>query len=599
MVCLRLRKDGLCISVPFLYCRGIELGVGRFTVWLLTYPPSDELERKGRKRSSIWYLRSKEIENPFGFWIGNAVTSKLVHLQLPSSLQKKLVKGREKPEEEEEDFVRLFNIMILNRKKKHFPFELWLFPVICRLISVCLAADSRIYEVGLFCGTKTPPANTSYIPYFTQEMQVLSQLVSAHHWGHYAVNATVPIYGLAQCREDLSLDDCLFCFAVSRTRLPHCLPAVSGRLYLDGCFLRYDDYNFFNESTDPARDKVNCSSTVASDGGAAEARKAGFNSSVGELLENVTKSAVSKGGFAVGEVKGVYGLAQCWETLSSDGCRACLEKAADEVRGCLPSSEGRGLNAGCFLRYSTTKFYNDGSQNSSGSSKTGAIIAIALGTAAFLMFSFFAGYACYVRFKRLKQERYNLGQVSASFSRSGLKFKYETLEKATDYFNPSKKLGQGGAGSVFKGTLPSGETVAVKRLFFSTRQWVDEFFNEVNLINGIQHKNLVKLLGCSIEGPESLLVYEYVPNNSLDQSLFDKEKAPSLSWKQRFDIIVGTAEGLAFLHGGSEIRIIHRDIKSGNILLDENFAPKIADFGLARCFGPDKSHLSTGIAGTL
>lgn len=101
-----------------------------------------------------------------------------------------------------------------------------------------------------------------------------------------------------------------------------------------------------------------------------------------------------------------------------------------------------------------------------------------------------------------------------------MNFKYETLEKATDYFNPSRKIGQGGAGSVFVGTLPNGQTVAVKRLIFNTRQWVDEFFNEVNLISGIQHKNLVKLLGCSIEGPESLLVYEYVPNKSLDQFIF-------------------------------------------------------------------------------
>lgn len=107
---------------------------------------------------------------------------------------------------------------------------------------------------------------------------------------------------------------------------------------------------------------------------------------------------------------------------------------------------------------------------------------------------------------------------------SGLNFKYEVLEKATNYFDNSRKLGQGGAGSVFKGTLPDGRNVAVKRLFFNTQGWVDQFFNEVNLIRGTEHKNLVKLLGCSIEGPESLLVYEYVPNRSLDQILFGKEK---------------------------------------------------------------------------
>ncbi|GFP98945.1 cysteine-rich receptor-like protein kinase 42, partial [Phtheirospermum japonicum] len=182
---------------------------------------------------------------------------------------------------------------------------------------------------------------------------------------------------------------------------------------------------------------------------------------------------------------------------------------------------------------------------------------------------------------------------------SNLNFKYETLEKATNYFDLSRKLGQGGAGSVYKGTLPNGKTVAVKRLFFSTRQWVDEFFNEVNLISGIEHKNLVKLLGCSIEGPESLLVYEFVPNMSLEHYIFDNNKVRILSWKERYNIIVGTAEGIGYLHGGCEYRIIHRDIKNSNVLLDENFEAKIADFGLARCFAADKTHLSTGIAGTL
>lgn len=113
-----------------------------------------------------------------------------------------------------------------------------------------------------------------------------------------------------------------------------------------------------------------------------------------------------------------------------------------------------------------------------------------------------------------------MGLLSNSFNKSGLKYKYETLEKATNYFDISNKLGQGGAGSVYKGTLPNGDVVAVKRLFFNTRQWVDEFFNEVNLISAIQHKNLVKLLACSIEGPESLLVYEFLPNKSLDHFLF-------------------------------------------------------------------------------
>lgn len=125
-------------------------------------------------------------------------------------------------------------------------------------------------------------------------------------------------------------------------------------------------------------------------------------------------------------------------------------------------------------------------------------------------------------FSPASPENNNLGHISSSISKSSLNYKYETLEKATDYFNSSRKLGQGGAGSVFKGILPNKKVIAVKRLIFNNRQWVDEFFNEVNLISGIEHKNLVKLLGCSIEGPESLLVYEYLPKKSLDQFIFGK-----------------------------------------------------------------------------
>ncbi|XP_058188201.1 cysteine-rich receptor-like protein kinase 42 [Rhododendron vialii] len=494
-----------------------------------------------------------------------------------------------------------------NWKLKKPPHLNWVLLPFLSLLTLSLS-DPRIYEAALLCGpTATaaaaappPQKNFSYIPAFVKEMELLSQQVYTNNWGHTAVNSTgvIPIYALAHCHDDLPHTDCLLCYAVARTRLPHCLPALSGRVYLDGCFLRYDRYDFFGESVDPVRDSVNCTDSGRRGGGVA--RGAEFNSSVGDLIDNVTQTAVANGGFAAGEVKGVFGLAVCWKTVSSAGCRDCLEKAANDVRDCLPGGEGRGLNAGCYLRYSTHNFLqNEAGNLHQGESATGFIVAIALAATTFFMFSLFAIYACYVRLPRLKQERNNLGQISASFNKSSLNFKYEALEKATDYFNPSRKIGQGGAGSVFKGTLPNRETIAVKRLFYNTRQWVDDFFNEVNLISGIQHKNLVKLLGCSIEGPESLLVYEYVPNKNLDQFLFDKDKSQNVNWKQRLDIIVGIAEGLAYLHGGSETRIIHRDIKGSNVLLDENLAPKIADFGLARCFAADKSHLSTGIAGTL
>ncbi|KAK1569170.1 hypothetical protein Q3G72_033386 [Acer saccharum] len=386
-------------------------------------------------------------------------------------------------------------------------------------------------------------------------MQTLAKLITNTHFATFHVNITPvvpPIYGLAQCHQDLSQTDCLLCFAASRTKLPRCLPSFSGRIYLDGCFLRYDNYSFYHESTSPLIDSVTCSSqnsTVVS--------RNTFLESVGYAVGNVTKIAAAEGtggGFGAVSVNGVYALAQCWESVGRDGCRECLEKAGKAVRGCGVKTEGRGLNAGCYLRYSDYKFFNYGdeeTQQNHGYSRLGSTIAISLATFAFVVLFFFAAHIVYTRLSKIKEHN-NFGLVSTSSSnKSYLSFKYETLEKATDYFNPSKKLGQGGAGSVYLGTLPNGKTIAVKRLIYNTRQWVDEFFNEVNLISKIQHKNLVKLLGVSIEGPESLLVYEYVPNKSLDQFLFDKNKTKHLNWKQRFNIIVGAAEGLAYLHEGT------------------------------------------------
>ncbi|KAL3630998.1 Cell division control protein 2 [Castilleja foliolosa] len=150
-----------------------------------------------------------------------------------------------------------------------------------------------------------------------------------------------------------------------------------------------------------------------------------------------------------------------------------------------------------------------------------------------------------------------------------------------------------------RGVLPDGREIAVKRLFFNNKHRAANFYNEVKMISSVEHKNLVRLLGCCCSGPESLLVYEYMPNKSLDRFLFDSSKGKGLSWMKRFEIIVGTAEGLVYLHENTKARIIHRDIKASNILLDSRLRAKIADFGLARSFQEDQSHISTVIAGTL
>ncbi|MED6124975.1 hypothetical protein PIB30_064018 [Stylosanthes scabra] len=163
-----------------------------------------------------------------------------------------------------------------------------------------------------------------------------------------------------------------------------------------------------------------------------------------------------------------------------------------------------------------------------------------------------------------------------------------TIAIATSHFSISKKLGEGGFGPVYKGTLTNGQEIAVKRLSHSSGQGPNEFINEVKLIANLQHRNLVKLLGCCIHGDERLLIYEFMPNRSLDCFIFDQAKRSLLHWDQRFQIIRGIARGLLYLHQDSRLRIIHRDLKTSNILLDQNMNSKISDFGLARTFGGDQ-----------
>ncbi|CAI0546118.1 unnamed protein product [Linum tenue] len=174
-----------------------------------------------------------------------------------------------------------------------------------------------------------------------------------------------------------------------------------------------------------------------------------------------------------------------------------------------------------------------------------------------------------------------------------------TIMTATDNFSLQNKLGQGGFGPVYKGKLPEGREVAVKRLSRSSGQGLVEFRNELILIAKLQHRNLVRLLGCCIHGEEKMLVYEYMPNKSLDAFIFDESKMEVLDWNKRFIIIEGIAQGLLYLHKYSRVRIIHRDMKASNILLDEDLNPKISDFGMARIFRTNDIEANTNrVVGT-
>ncbi|XP_058094797.1 G-type lectin S-receptor-like serine/threonine-protein kinase At1g11410 isoform X2 [Magnolia sinica] len=170
---------------------------------------------------------------------------------------------------------------------------------------------------------------------------------------------------------------------------------------------------------------------------------------------------------------------------------------------------------------------------------------------------------------------------------------------ATDDFSESNKLGEGGFGPVYKGTLRNGKQIAVKRLSRNSGQGIEEFKNKVALIQQLQHRNLVRILGCCIQGEEKMLIYEYMQNKSLNYFIFDRTRRVLLDWRKRFDIIIGIARGVLYLHHDSRLRIIHRDLKASNILLDDEMNPKISDFGMARIFKGNQTQGNTNrVVGT-
>ncbi|KAK1425443.1 hypothetical protein QVD17_20795 [Tagetes erecta] len=180
-------------------------------------------------------------------------------------------------------------------------------------------------------------------------------------------------------------------------------------------------------------------------------------------------------------------------------------------------------------------------------------------------------------------------------------FTLRQIKAATKNFDPSNKLGEGGFGAVYKGQLVDGTIIAVKQLSSKSKQGTREFVNEIGMISALQHPNLVRLYGCCVEGNQLSLIYEYMENNCVSRALFGRDKVSKakLTWPVRLKICLGIARGLLYLHEESQLKIVHRDIKTSNVLLDKKLNAKISDFGLAKLNDDGNTHISTRIAGTI
>ncbi|WMV16214.1 hypothetical protein MTR67_009599 [Solanum verrucosum] len=430
---------------------------------------------------------------------------------------------------------------------------------------------------------------------------------------------------IAQCRGDVQLQVCRDCINnATRKILEVCPYKKSAFGYYESCQLRYSNESIIGTVlTNP---KNILYST-------ANASNPDFMEDVRTLLESL-RSQASQGGkkkYASNSTRGpdfqtIYALVQCTADLSAESCINCLSAGYRTLPNC--ECYGKiGLRyrmPSCKFQYEISLFFNQlpteappplsppplpsslplqppppppPSGEDDKTNRTVIIISVSTVTVVILVVCI-----TLIMMRRRKRKLVkNIQSIHGDDITTAESFQYDfsTIRAATDNFSSDNKLGQGGFGPVYKGKLPNSQEVAVKRLSSDSGQGDLEFKNEVMLVARLQHRNLVRLLGFCFDGTERLLIYEYVPNASLDHFLFDPVKRRQLDWERRSKIIGGIAKGILYLHEDSRLRIIHRDLKASNVLLDEEMNPKIADFGMARLFTLDETQGNTSrIVGT-
>ncbi|XP_062088348.1 cysteine-rich receptor-like protein kinase 44 [Humulus lupulus] len=393
------------------------------------------------------------------------------------------------------------------------------------------------------------------------------------------------VYAIGLCRGDAKPDDCRSCLNDSTHLLPDICPKQKEAVgWYDTCMLHYSNRSMLGSPNTTTTVFYMCNTHNVSSSNV----KAYF-SSLKRLLDDLRSIAASgdslrkyaTGSASAPDVSTIYALVQCTPDLSELQCIHCLDMVYGLIPQCCDGKVGgRVVGRTCNIRYEKYLFYG----STDDTSPTSPTVTTAPPPSINNTIS------------NVTEAQITYDPVNETESAESVQYNFNTIRVATDQFSEENKLGQGGFGAVYKGKLPDGQNIAVKRLSRDSGQGDLEFKNEVMLVAKLQHRNLVRLLGSSLERSERLLVYEFVENSSLDHFIFgtvqiinlhdyvDTRKRANLDWDIRYKIIGGVARGLLYLHEDSRLRIIHRDLKASNILLDEEMHPKISDFEMARLF---------------
>ncbi|KAI3704420.1 hypothetical protein L1987_74640 [Smallanthus sonchifolius] len=422
----------------------------------------------------------------------------------------------------------------------------------------------------------------------------------------YAVARTLlngeSVWGLASCRAYVSNADCVACYNYAVDQLRICGTVNGAHAFYNDCDVRYENNNFYADA--------NIRAGVVICGNTTSPQPANFRKAVEGLMSDLRTAAPRTSNYYAASTRRVpdgnhtvYAIAQCNLNLSQSVCQDCINSRYSSIDSCLPGTTGRAIDNGCFMRYSSTPFFGLNQTTDitpfldNGDSSKRYIIGGVVGGVCFLLLVL-ALILWRFRSKSTNSRLQGKSTGSTDLLQGPAKYNYDDIKIATSNFSDEHKLGGGVFGEVYKGTLKDGNTVAIKKTVMDTTRGKIHVDDELKIICNVHHRHLVRLLGYCNKGQLLYLVHEYMENGSLDQFLYG-DKSMNLNWRQRFEIIYGTARGLAYLHEQYHVTIIHRDIKASNILLDNEFQPKIADFGLIRLLPEDKTHLSTKLAGSM